>query len=285
MTATLDSRTGDPAVPAEPFDIRPYLSPLAAGLPGAANVIMQLSWPAIGYGVMESRVDSGSAMKHPLKRSRTTFTYLAVALLGNDQDRRMFRTAVNGQHAQVRSTSSSPVRYNAMDPKLQLWVAACLYYGLADLISRLQGPLDDAVADRIYDYSARLGTTLQVRPDMWPPDRHAFALYWADSMTQVRIDDAVRDYLMRLVRLENLPGAVQRMLGPRNVFWTTGFLPSIFREQMSLAWSEADEAKFTARLKCLARAEAPLPPAVKALPLNLFLWDMRRRVRQGRPLV
>jgi uncharacterized protein (DUF2236 family) len=36
---------------------------------------MQLSWPEVGYGVMESKVDSGNAMKHPYKRARTTFTY------------------------------------------------------------------------------------------------------------------------------------------------------------------------------------------------------------------
>jgi uncharacterized protein (DUF2236 family) len=285
MTATLDPQTDDRAVGAEPFDIRPYLSPLAAGLPGAANVIMQLSWPAVGYGVMESRVDSGSAMKHPVKRARTTFTYLAVALLGTDQDRRAFRTAVDRQHAQVRSTRSSPVRYNAMDPRLQLWVAACLYYGLADLISRLHGPLDEAVAERLYSYSSRLGTTLQVKPEMWPPDRAAFARYWEDSLARVRIDGSMRDYLMRLVRLENLPRPVQRAFGPANVFWTTGFLPPLFREQMALAWTDSDEDRFTSRLRRVGRMEAPLPPALKALPLNLLLWDMRRRVRQGHPLV
>ena len=49
---------------------------------GAANVIMQLSWPQVGYGVVESKVDSGDLLKHPWKRARTTFQYLAVAILG-----------------------------------------------------------------------------------------------------------------------------------------------------------------------------------------------------------
>jgi uncharacterized protein (DUF2236 family) len=40
---------------------------------GAANVIMQLSWPEVGYGVAESKVDSGNLLKHPWKRARTTF--------------------------------------------------------------------------------------------------------------------------------------------------------------------------------------------------------------------
>jgi uncharacterized protein (DUF2236 family) len=115
------------------FDIRRYLVGIGGDLPGPANVIMQLSWPEVGYGVMESRVESGSAMKHPYKRARTTFTYLSVAMLGNDDDRRSFAKAVNGQHAQVRSLETSPVTYNALNPELQLWVAACLYYGTLDL--------------------------------------------------------------------------------------------------------------------------------------------------------
>src|ERR1700761_206388 len=41
---------------------------------GPANVIMQLARPGVGYGVMESRVDSGRVDLHPIKRARTTFT-------------------------------------------------------------------------------------------------------------------------------------------------------------------------------------------------------------------
>src|SRR4051795_12203574 len=103
MTAVVTTESVPSTPPAAAFDIRPHLSGLGGGLAGMANVIMQLSWPAVGYGVMESKVDSGSAMKHPVKRGRTTYTYIAVALLGTDDDRRAFRRAVNGQHAQVRS--------------------------------------------------------------------------------------------------------------------------------------------------------------------------------------
>ena len=48
-------------------------------LAGPANVIMELARPGVGYGVLESRVESGRADRHPIKRARTTFTYLAVA--------------------------------------------------------------------------------------------------------------------------------------------------------------------------------------------------------------
>jgi hypothetical protein len=46
--------------------------------------------------------------------------------------------------------ADSPVRYSAFDPRLQLWVAACLYRGGLDVHTRLHGPLDQATADAIY---------------------------------------------------------------------------------------------------------------------------------------
>src|SRR5271156_2413838 len=74
---------------------------------GPANVIMQLAQPGVGYGVMESRVESGRVDLHPIKRARTPFTYLAVAMAGTDVQKAAFRRAVNRAHAQVYSLPDS----------------------------------------------------------------------------------------------------------------------------------------------------------------------------------
>ena len=76
---------------------------------------MQMSWPEVGHGVAVSKVDSGNLLKHPWKRSRTTFQYLAVAIMDRQDDRDAFREAVNGSHRHVKSTANSPVRYDAFD--------------------------------------------------------------------------------------------------------------------------------------------------------------------------
>jgi uncharacterized protein (DUF2236 family) len=276
-----------PVRAAAEFDIRPYLSGIGGNLAGMANVIMQLSWPGVGYGVMESKVEDGSALKHPVKRARTTYTYIAVALLGNDEDRKAFRQAVNKQHVQVRNgpDSNSPVAYSAMDPRLQLWVAACLYYGTVDFLERMNGPLDDETADALYAYAARFGTTLQVRDEMWPEDRQAFARYWDESLQEVSIDDAVRDYLTFLMRYGNGPKWVQRRFADFNTFVTTGFLPAPFREAMHLDWDEARQERFDRLLRRVGSFERRLPLVVRNFPFNVLLWDMRRRRRADRPLV
>ncbi|HEX7353609.1 MAG TPA: oxygenase MpaB family protein [Mycobacteriales bacterium] len=271
---------GAGAVPDEIF-----LSGLGGGMAGTANVIMQLAWPAIGYGVVESKVDSGAVMKHPVKRARTTFTFLAVALLGNDDDRQAYREAVNTSHRLVRSGPDSPVRYNAFDPDLQLWVAACLYWGTVDIIERMYGPLDDDAADRLYQHCAYFGTTLQVPREMWPPDRHAFAAYWEEGLAKVSIDDTVRAYLRGLADLVFLPRPLQLAFGPFNRFVTAGFLPPLFREQMGFAWSESDQRRFDLLLRVAGRIDRLTPRLVAEFPFNALLADMRRRRRRGRPLV
>jgi uncharacterized protein (DUF2236 family) len=261
-----------------------YLDGIGAFLAGTANVIMQLALAPVGYGVVESKVESGQVTKHPIKRFRTTFTYISVAMLGTEDERARYREAVNGSHRLVRSDDSSPVAYNAFNRDLQLWVAACLYYGSIDIYTRLHGPMPEAQADAFYDYAARFGTTLQVTPDMWPKDRAAFDAYWADAVEQVSIDETVRTYLHGLMTREHMPRALRG--SPRfNAWMTIGFLPPRFRDEMHLTWSDADEKRFSRVLARIGAVQRRLPLFVRRFPFNLLLWDMRLRIRFGRPLV
>jgi hypothetical protein len=54
---------------------RQLMSGLSLALAGA-NVIMQLSRPPVGHGIVESTVESGSLHAHPIKRTRTTLGYI-----------------------------------------------------------------------------------------------------------------------------------------------------------------------------------------------------------------
>jgi uncharacterized protein (DUF2236 family) len=246
-------------------------------LAGPANVIMQLAMAPVGYGVIESRVDSGQVTRHPLKRFRTTFTYISVALFGTEAERARYREAVDGPHRLVRSGAHSPVRYNAFDPHLQLWVAACLYYGTVDVVEKLHGPLPGAQADALYEFAARFGTTLQMPADLWPADRTAFGHYWDETVARLSIDEPVRDYLLALVRLDHLPRLLRG--GARLSIWvTTGFLPPEFRAEMRLPWSDADQRRFERLLRQVGAVQRRLPPVVRRFPFNWFLWDLRLRM-------
>lgn len=258
-------------------------------LAGPANVIMQLAQPGVGYGVMESRVESGRVDLHPFKRARTTFTYLAVATNGSDAQKAAFRRAVNKAHAQVYSTPESPVSYNAFDPALQLWVGACLYKGGLDIYRMFIGELDGEDAERHYREGMALATTLQVPPKMWPADREAFDRYWEESLAKVHIDDAVREYLYPIaanrIRGVKLPGPIQRLSEGFALMITTGFLPQRFRDEMRLPWDATKQRRFDRLIAVLATVNRYLPRFIRQFPFNVLLHDLDRRIKKGRPLV
>jgi len=252
---------------------------------GAANVVMQLSWPEVGHGVAESTVISGSTMHHPWKRARTTFSYIAVSILGTPEDRAAYRAAVDGAHRQVRSTPASPVKYNAFDRDLQMWVAACLFVGLEDTYQLLRGELTPEQAETFYRSAFTLGTTLQVTEDQWPATRAAFDDYGNAACERVAMDDVVRGYLTDLINLK----MITPVLRPGNVtllrFLTTGFLAPVFRDALGVPWSDARQRWFERLFLLLAFVNRFLPQFIRQGGSYVLLYDIRRRARLGKRLL
>jgi uncharacterized protein (DUF2236 family) len=258
-------------------------------LAGAANVVMQLARPGVGYGVLESRVHGGRIDRHPIKRARTTFTYLAVAAQGTAQQQAALRRAVNGAHAQVYSTEESPVSYNAFDLELQMWVGACMYRGVLDIYRTFVGEIDDSTAEQLFEEGIALGTMLQVPREMWPADQTAFDRYWEESMAEVHIDDEVRDFLWPIAagRMPGpkLPAAVQRRVDDFNLLITAGFLPQRFRDEMRLDWDDDKQRRFDRLMKRIRFVNDLLPGFLREFPFNWMRKDLDWRIRTGRPLV
>ncbi|GAA2533033.1 oxygenase MpaB family protein [Mycolicibacterium diernhoferi] len=251
----------------------------------AANVVMQLAWPEVGYGVAESRVKSGSLMEHPWKRARTTTQYLAVAILGTDEERRAFREAVDGAHRQVQSTDTSPVRYNAFDRDLQLWVAACLFVGFEDTFQLLHGAMTDEQAEQFYRSAQPLGTTLQVTADQWPPTRADFDVYWNTACERVAIDDHIREYLMRMVDLKIVRWPLRLTFGPLLKFLTIGSLAPVFRDAMGLSFSAADQRRFENLFVFVSFVNRFLPRFIRHAGSQVMMGDVRRRIRGKKALI
>ncbi|MGV9709687.1 oxygenase MpaB family protein [Gordonia sp. NPDC003424] len=264
-------------------DLVTGLGPSIAG----ANVIMQLANSKVGYGVVESRVESGSAVKHPMKRSRTTGTFLAVALLGSDDDRAYVRDELRRVHGLVYSTDDSPVRYSGNDSRLQLWVAVCLLKYFIDQYELLYGRLSVAERERVVADSRWLGTTLNVAADQWPHSYAQLQDYWNSELATLSIDPPVRALLQSLSDLSFLSyrfGPVgtlaHKAFGqPMNYLIKAG-LPPGFRDMMQWRWSSRDEQIYERTLR-VARAVDPAVGRVMRGLLTAYLLDMRMRRRMG----
>lgn len=279
--ATASAHEHDPEIRALVEDSLTGIGMAAAG----ANVIMQLSRLPVGHGVASSTVDSGRVDQHPIKRTRTTLAYLVIALTGTDDERAAMRREVNRQHRQVRSGADAPVSYDAMDPGLQLWVAACLYKGVEDIEAVLGIEHDDDTAERLYRYCSRLGTTLQVKPSQWPPTRAAFQEYWDANVATIEMDDLTRPYLQGIARAEFLPAPLARVLGPLVELQTMGFLPPRFREELGLPWDDRRQRAFDVMMRSWAWADRRMPAPLRRFPFNVYRWDTQRRIRRGKPIV
>jgi uncharacterized protein (DUF2236 family) len=267
-----------------PKELHELLTPATVSLAGA-NIIMQLAQLPVGRGVAESKVDSGNLYKHPIKRGRTTFGYVMVAVFGSDQERAALAAAVTEVHRQVRSAPGAAVRYTALDPQLQLWVAACIYRGIEDGYALLHGPPPPELLDLIYRHGARLATMLQVPATMWPPDRAAFEAYWAAAEARIEMDEVTRNYLYDFASLGFLPWPVPKAFGWFHRAITAGFLPAAFRRELGLAWGPREQRAFALNRGFLRLANAVTPRPLRAFPFDLSLWDMRRRIRNGRNIL
>ena len=85
-------------------DDRPMLG---AALMADTAAFMQLARPEVGYGVIESPVESGSVFRHPYKRTRTTLTYLVVAMRGIEDTHEASSASSTTPRATSSTTSSS----------------------------------------------------------------------------------------------------------------------------------------------------------------------------------
>jgi uncharacterized protein (DUF2236 family) len=267
-----------------PRELHDLLTPATLSLAGA-NVIMQLAQLPVGHGVAESKVDSGNLYKHPMKRARTTFGYVMIAVFGTDEERVALGAAITDVHRQVRSGPGEPVRYSALDPKLQLWVAACMYRGFEDGYAALYGPPPQELLDLIYSHGARLATTLQVPVTMWPPNRQAFETYWAEEESHIAMDEVTRAYLYDFAGLGFLPWPVPALFGWFHRAVTAGFLPESFRRELGLPWGVLEQRAFDVNRHVLRTVNALVPRRIRTIPFDLSLGDMRRRIRQGRNIL
>lgn len=250
---------------------------------GSANVVMQLAMLPVGHGVARSTVESGRIDRHPIKRTRTTLTYLAIASAGTESERAELRRQINRVHAKVRSTPDDPVTYSAFNRDLQLWVAACLYWGAEDMHRRMNRHQEPDA--EFYRRGAALGTTLQVPAEMWPADRHEFEAYWQRQLDTISMDDLTRGYLQDLANLRFLPAPLRLVAAPLNRFMTLGFLPPEFRNELRMPWTAKSQRRFDRWVATMAAVNRRTPALIRQFPFNWVLADARRRMRRGVPLI
>lgn len=238
---------------------------------GGRSILLQIADPAIGHGVARH----SDFASRPLDRLRGTLTYVYAVTFGTPEEAAAAARAVNHAHRPVHGQGSagSPA-YSAFTPELQLWVAATLYDSAVTMHELIYGPQSDAMADRVYQDYAALGTALQVPPGMWPHDRTAFRSYWNERIDRLRTDATTRAIAWQLLRPRNAP--VWLRLGmPLGRLLTVGLLPTEVRALFDLPWSNAAQRRFDRTLRVIAAVYPVLPRRLRHWPKEHYLRSLR----------
>lgn len=233
---------------------------------GARAILLQLANPAVGRGVARH----SDFASNPLQRLRNTLSYVYVVVYGTPDEVARITRLVDATHAPIRG-----VGYDAVDPRLQLWVAATLYDTAAGLYERIFGPLSPEDAEAVYQDYAILGTALQMPQDLWPRDLPAFREYWASAVAALRTDPETRAVARELLHPKRGPLWLRASM-PLVRLMTAGLLTPAERTMFELPWSEGRERRFDRAIRTIAALYPRLPRRLRQWPRNHYLARFRR---------
>jgi uncharacterized protein (DUF2236 family) len=224
---------------------------------GGTAILLQVADPTVASAVARH----SDFATRPLLRLRTTLTFVYAVVFGSAGQVAAVRAMVDRAHTPVPG---------AIDPELQLWVAATLYRTGSDVDARIWGPLDSADAERVYRENAVLGTTLQMPPELWPEDLAGFRAYWDDRVARLVVTPEAREVVDNLLHPTALPWWLRPGM-PLVRLLTAGLLPASLRRAYGLPWSTRRERRFQAVFGALAAVYRRLPRRVRTWPMRHYL--------------
>ncbi len=234
---------------------------------GGRAILLQLANPAIGHAVARH----SDFATDPMRRLRHTLTFVYALVYGTDAQKAAVTHAVNRAHEPVRGAGSNTTPgYDALDPELQLWVAATLYDTTMLVHQRVIGALTDADRDAVYRDYEDVGTALQVPPGRWPADRAAFAEYWGAQTATLGTDDTVRGVAHELLHPRAAPLWVRAGM-PLARLVTAGLLGSELRNAYRMPWGPRRARRYELAMTAMRLVNRMLPRRVRELPMRRLL--------------
>jgi uncharacterized protein (DUF2236 family) len=126
-------------------------------------VLLQIAHPGVGKGV---GLHSNFSYRF-IERHENTVMYIYTMVFGNAEMKAKMKAFVDKRHKYVNDNKRGKT-YNALDPKLQLWVAFTLYITYVPAYEELFGKFTDEEREQVLQEFSIMGTSLQVPLHMWP---------------------------------------------------------------------------------------------------------------------
>lgn len=250
------------------------VAPEAGLLLGAGRaILMQLAHPQIGAAIAEH----SDFASNPLSRLMHTLGYIYALSNGSAEQQRKMKFYVDEAHRSVRGKRNEEhgtPAYSALDPRLQLWVAATLFDS-ARVIAHQVLPSTIDHDEELYRQYSQLGTALQMPEDYWPATLHDFDLYMGQTLGALKVTGRTGQIAEKLFAGRNAPWWIRAGL-PLMRDVTIAQIPQELREEFGFELTRKvlksnDRAIFAARW-----ATRILPAAIRHLPMRLVLRRIDR---------
>lgn len=246
---------------------------------GAAAILLQVAEAGVGHGVNQH---SNFAYRVQ-DRLRTTMTFVYCMSYGTPEEKKTITDMITKVHTSVNGTleegRDKGKAYSALDPELQMWVAATLYATGVQTYEKVYGEIgDEVLQEKIYREYSVLACSLQVPPEMWPPSRQAFWEYWDHKIATIEVTQHAKEVAADLLYLRKAPFHL-RMFMPGVRVATAELLPERLRQEFGVT-AHPHTYKF---LEFLVKATyRPLPLKVRSYPARMYMKDMRKRLKKRR---
>ncbi|MBM7769504.1 oxygenase MpaB family protein [Glutamicibacter nicotianae] len=250
------------------------VAPEAGLLLGAGRaILMQLAHPQIGTAIAQH----SDFASNPLSRLIHTLGYIYALSNGTAEQQRTMIDYVNKAHQDVRGTRNETAgtpAYSALDPRLQLWVAATLFDSARVIAEQILS--DDLAHDEgLYQHYSLLGDALQMPVDYWPATLHDFDLYLEKTLATARVTDQTRQLAEELFTAPEAPWWIRAGL-PLMRDVTIAQLPAAVREAFGFELGEKVLRRNNRTIAVVRFATRWLPRAIRHLPMKLMLRHVDR---------
>jgi uncharacterized protein (DUF2236 family) len=234
-------------------------------LGGGRALLLQVAEPSVAAGVAQF----SNYRQAPWRRLYRTIDVTTRIVFGDTHASAQAAAGLRRVHERVGGRDDNGRRYQALDPKLLMWVHATLLDTSLLVYDRYVRPLSELERALYYEQMKPVGETYGIPRASQPSDWAAFRDYF-DGMIEsgLRVTETTRDVTDSVLNPElPLPARLAARPAVEAVrLLTVGTLPASLRENLGLEWGPLRERLLAASQGTIRRILRLTPGPLRQFP-------------------